>query len=65
MKFGYSPLLRILRGISIESKGDTLETKKSKKVSERRKKMKGEPFSLVRFCMLRLKKSETGPFAIT
>ena len=55
MKFGYSPLLRILRGISIESKGDTLETKKSKKVSERRKKMKGEPFSLVRFCMLRLK----------
>ena len=34
MKFGYSTLLRILRGTSIESKGDTLETKKNQKKSQ-------------------------------
>ena len=47
-------------------KGDSFETLKSfrKKVAQRRKKSKGGPFSLLRFCSLRLKskKMKRGPF---
>ena len=50
----------------MKSKRDPLETKKSKKSRTVLKKMKGGPFSLVRFRMLRLKsENERGLFALT
>ena len=50
-------------------KGDSFETLKkfSKKVAQCRKKSKGGPFSLVRFCRLRLKskkREREDPFAL-
>ena len=44
----------------IKSKGGTFGDKKnSKKVAQCRKKSKGDPFSPVRFCRLRLKSKRT------
>ena len=66
-KFGRALELQLLQNIN-KLEGDPLETKKNSRKSHSAEKIEGDPFfSLVRFCMLRLKSKQAkrGPFAIT